>query len=108
MAVLTSNDRSSHGCVIQELADSTICARERHIYTKDGKLSVYRTMFAPKINLNQCVAILGLVLSLSVFLLMTRYGIPERIAFGSAILSILVVAIFWTAVNLGDDDEEEF
>jgi hypothetical protein len=68
----------------------------------------YWTMFAPKITLNQCVAFLGLVLSLSVFLLMTRYGVPERIAFGSAILSILVVAIFWTAVNLGDDDEEEF
>lgn len=64
-------------------------------------------MFAPRISLNQAVAFMALVLSLSVFVLMTRYGIPERIAFGSAILSILVVAIFWTAVNLGDDDEEE-
>ncbi|MBX9687202.1 MAG: hypothetical protein K2X27_10905 [Candidatus Obscuribacterales bacterium] len=65
-------------------------------------------MFAPKITLNHCVAFLGLVLSLSVFLLMTRYGVPERIAFGSAILSILVVAIFWTAINLTDEDEDEY
>ena len=50
---------------------------------------------------------MGVVLAASVFLLMTRYGIPERIAFGSAILSILVVSIFWTAVNLGDEDEDE-
>lgn len=64
-------------------------------------------VFAPRISLNHAVAFMGLVLSLSVFVLMTRYGIPERIAFGSAILSILVVAIFWTAVNLGDDDEED-
>ncbi len=64
-------------------------------------------MYAPKITLNQAVAFLGLVLSLSVFLLMTRYGVPEKIAFGSAILSILVVSIFWTAVNLADPDDEE-
>jgi len=60
----------------------------------------------PKITLNQTVAFLGLVLSLSLFMLMTRYGVPEKIAFGAAILSILVVAIFWTAINLGDDDED--
>ena len=64
-------------------------------------------MYCPKITLNQAVAFLGLVLSASVFLLMTRYGVPERIAFGSAILSVLVVSIFWTAVNLGDDDEDD-
>lgn len=67
----------------------------------------YIYMYAPKISLNQAVAFLGLVLSASVFVLMTRYGIPEKIAFGSAILSILVVAIFWTAVNLGDEDEDD-
>lgn len=64
-------------------------------------------MFSPKISLNHAVAFLGVVLGLSVYTLMVRYHVSERIAWGSAILSILVVAIFWTAVNLSDDDEEE-
>ncbi len=63
-------------------------------------------MYAPKITLNQVVAFMGLVLSLSLFTLMTKYGVPEKIAFGSAILCIIVVAIFWTCINLGDDDED--
>jgi hypothetical protein len=39
---------------------------------------------------------------------MTKYGIPSKIAWGSAILCILTVSIFWTAVtiNLDDDDED--
>ncbi len=64
-------------------------------------------LYSPKITVNQAVAFLGLVLSASVFLLAVRYGVPERIAFGSAILCVLVVSIFWTAVNLGDDDEDD-
>ena len=63
-------------------------------------------MFAPKLTLNHAVAFLGLVLSLSVFCLMTRYGVPEKIAFGASILSILTVSIFWTAIKLTDDDDE--
>lgn len=70
---------------------------------KSGGIQV----FAPRITLNHAVAFLGVVLASSVFLLMTRYGVPEKIAFGSAILSVLVVSIFWTAVNLGDEDEDE-
>ena len=61
----------------------------------------------PQITLNHTVAVLALVLAASVFLLMCKYGIPQRIAFGSAILSVLVTAIFWTAVNLGDEDEDD-
>ena len=64
-------------------------------------------MYAPKITLNQAVAIMGLILSLSVFLMMTRFGIPEKIAFGAAVLSVIVVSIFWTAVNLSEEDDDE-
>lgn len=65
-------------------------------------------MSIPKISLNHIVAFLGLVLASSVFVLMTKYGIPQKIAFGAAILSVLVVSIFWTSVNLTDDDEDDF
>lgn len=65
-------------------------------------------MPVPKISLNHIVAFLGLVLASSVFVLMTKYGIPQKIAFGAAILSVLVVSIFWTSVNLTDDDEDDF
>lgn len=62
----------------------------------------------PKITLNHAVAFLGLVLALSVFVLMTKYGMPQKIAFGAAILSVLVVSIFWTSVNLADEDESDY
>ena len=62
---------------------------------------------APRINANHAVAVLGIVLAASVYLLMVRYNAPSRIAWGSAILSILVVAIFWSAVNLGDTDDDD-
>ena len=62
---------------------------------------------SPRLNVNHAVAVLALVLALAVFSLFTRMGIPSKIAWGSAILSILVVAIFWSAVNLGSDDEDE-
>jgi hypothetical protein len=39
---------------------------------------------------------------------MTKYGIPQKIAFGAAILSVLVVSIFWTSVNLADEDESDY
>ncbi len=61
-----------------------------------------------QINTNHVVFVLAILLALSVFVLMTKYGIPSKIAWGSAILCILVVSIFWTAVtiNLDDDDED--
>lgn len=64
-------------------------------------------MFTPRVTLNHAVAVLGLTLGVSVFTMMIRNQVPERIAWGSAILSILVVAIFWTAINLGEEDEDD-
>lgn len=64
-------------------------------------------MMQPKLTLNHAVGILGLLLGLSMYVLATRFHIPERIAWGSAILSILVVAIFWTAINLAEEDEDD-
>ncbi|HEY9871644.1 MAG TPA: hypothetical protein V6D08_20980 [Candidatus Obscuribacterales bacterium] len=59
------------------------------------------------LTLNQIVALLGLALSLAVYSLLTKFGVPEKIRWGAAILSILVVAIFWSAVQLGAEDEDE-
>ena len=64
-------------------------------------------MMQPKVTLNQGVGVLGLLLGMATYMLMTRFHIPERIAWGSAILSILVVAIFWTAINLAEEDEDD-
>lgn len=62
---------------------------------------------APRFTLHHAVAFLALVLSVAVYSLMVKLGVPSKIAWGSAILSILVVAIFWSAINLGADDEED-
>lgn len=60
-----------------------------------------------QINTNHVVFVLAILLALSVYVLMTKYGIPSKIAWGSAILCILVVSIFWTAVTLNLDDDDE-
>ncbi len=62
---------------------------------------------APRLTIHHAVAVLAVVLALSVFQMMNRMGVPGKIAWGSAILSILVVAIFWSATNLGADDEDD-
>ena len=61
------------------------------------------------INLNHMVATLAVCLALSSYLVLKRYGFPEKIAIGSSILCILLVAIFWTCVLLGtgDDDDDD-
>ena len=59
------------------------------------------------ITIHQIVSILGLALALAVFSLLSKWGVPDKIRWGAAILSLLVVAIFWTAVQLGADDEDE-
>lgn len=64
-------------------------------------------MPSPRLSVNHAVAVLALVLAIAVFSLFTRMGVPSKMAWGSAILSILVVSIFWTAVNLGTDDEDD-
>ena len=53
------------------------------------------------------VAVLGLVLSMTSYLFLKRYGIPDKVCVGAAILALLVVAIFWSTVLLGADDDEE-
>jgi hypothetical protein len=62
---------------------------------------------SPRINVNHVVSFLALVLAIACFSLFSRMGAPSKIAWGSAILSILVVAIFWSAINLGADEEED-
>lgn len=87
-------------------AVNTIAHLDAKIYPEVSYLVTLR-MFTPRITLNHAVAFLGLILGLAVYCMMTRYQIPERIAFGSGILSVLVVAIFWTAINLLEDDDDD-
>jgi hypothetical protein len=61
----------------------------------------------PRFSVNHAVALLAVVLALAVFQVMNRFGAPSKIAWGSAILSILCVSIFWSAINLGPDDEDD-
>jgi len=53
------------------------------------------------------VAVLAVILSAATYLMMKRYGLPDKVCVGSAILSILVVSIFWTSVLLGADDDDD-
>lgn len=61
----------------------------------------------PLIQLNHVVAILGAVLALSSYMVLKQYGAPDKICIGGAILSALVVAIFWSCVLLGTGDDED-
>lgn len=58
-------------------------------------------------SVNHLIALLALVLAIAVFLVLKRYGLPDKICWGASILSILVVSIFWTSVLLGADDEDD-
>jgi hypothetical protein len=60
-----------------------------------------------QLTLNQVVAMLGLILAVSVYLALRRFGFPEKICWGASILSILIVAIFWTSVMLGAEDDDD-
>jgi len=59
------------------------------------------------ITLHQVVAVLCVVLALAVYTVPTKLGAPPRICWGASILSILVIAIFWSAINLGAEDEDD-
>lgn len=72
--------------------------------TTAGKAEV---MNLPRLRVNHMVAVLGLCLALSSYLVLHRYGFPEKICIGAGFLSILVVAIFWSCVLLGADDDED-
>lgn len=62
-----------------------------------------------RFHVNHVVAILAICLALSSFLALRRYGFPLKVCFGAGILSVLVVAMFWTGISLtsggGDDDD---
>lgn len=58
-------------------------------------------------SVNHVVSLLGLILALASYLMLHRYHVPEKICVGAAILALLVVAIFWSCVLLGTDDDEE-
>ena len=58
-------------------------------------------------SLNQVVALLGLLLAVGMNLLLRKYGYPEKISWGASILSILGVAMFWTIVMLGAQDDDD-
>ncbi len=70
------------------------------------QLTLQPTM-RPQVTVNHAVAIMALLLGMAVFSVLSKYGVPSKIVWGSAILSILVVSIFWSCVNLGSDDEDE-
>jgi len=60
-----------------------------------------------RFSLNHVVALLAMVLSMASYLMLHRYGVPEKVCVGAAILALLVVAIFWSSVLLGTDDDED-
>lgn len=61
----------------------------------------------PRVSLNYLVAFLGLILSISSYVLFKKFGFPDKICWGGAILAIFVVTIFWSGVMLGADDDDE-
>ena len=63
-------------------------------------------------RVNQVVAIFGLVLSCTAYLLLYKFGFPDKICFGAAVFSILFVALVWTTACLfsgayQDDDDDQ-
>lgn len=61
-----------------------------------------------RFHINHVVAILAICLALSSFLALRRYGFPLKVCFGAGVLSVLVVAMFWTAIALtGGPDEDD-
>jgi uncharacterized membrane protein len=59
-------------------------------------------------NINQVIALFGFILACCVFLIMHKLGFPDKIKYGTALLSIIFVAVIWSTANItlgGDDDE---
>ena len=59
------------------------------------------------ISINHVVAVLGLILALGSYIVLKHYGVPDKVAFGAGVLSAIVVAIFWSCVMLGTEEDDE-
>jgi hypothetical protein len=59
------------------------------------------------ISINHVVAMLGLILALGSFMVLKHYGCPDKICVGAGVLSAMVVAIFWSCVMLGTEEDDE-
>lgn len=59
------------------------------------------------LSINHVVSLLGLVLALSSFIVLKKFGVPDKICIGAGVLSLLVVAIFWSCVLLGTSEDED-
>ena len=59
-------------------------------------------------RLNQAVAIMALVLACCLALMLHKFGLPDKIVVGAAVLSILFVAIVWSTacIILGAFNED--
>ena len=62
-----------------------------------------------KITVHQVVAVLGVIFSLSTFIALRKFGVSDKISWGGAILMALLIATFWSLVNVkaSEDDEDE-
>ncbi|MGH9551841.1 MAG: hypothetical protein ACRD3W_20820 [Terriglobales bacterium] len=59
------------------------------------------------LSINHVVALLGVVLAVSTYMIFRHYGAPDKICVGAGVLSALVVAIFWSCVMLGTEEDDE-
>ncbi len=59
------------------------------------------------ISINHVVALLGLILALGSYIVLKHFGVPDKICVGAGVLSALVVAIFWSSVMLGTEEDDE-
>lgn len=61
------------------------------------------------ITVHQVVALLGFIFSLSTYIALRKFGVSDKISAGGAVLVALLVATFWSLVNLhaSEDDEDE-
>ncbi len=64
-------------------------------------------MIPLSLTVNHVVSLLGLVLALSSYLVLKKFGVPDKICVGAGILSLLVVAIFWSCVLLGTSEDDD-
>ncbi len=58
-------------------------------------------------NLNHVIALLGFILAIAVYIVMKHYNAPDKVCVGAGLLSAFVVAIFWSSVTLGAEDEDD-